>query len=185
MRKLSSLTIETLNQYVTGRRGMRPRENISDKESLERAKELGERTLDQQVATVREKGKMAIELIKINLLIASVIFGILKLNGSVLLSSDDVQGFLLAYLPLLISIIILIFVRMISNSTYGLGSNGIDTFRELEEEKGLEGLVEAYVHFISGNEVKIKRLNYLLVVSVLITISAISYLAIGFLSVAK
>ncbi|WP_135826430.1 hypothetical protein [Halorussus ruber] len=128
---------------------------------------------------------MAIELIKINLLMASVIFEVIKLNGSVPLSSGDIQGFLVAYFPLLFSIIILIFARTISNSTHGLNSDGIEIFRKLEEQKGLEGLVEAYLHFISENETKIKRLNYLLLASVLLSIAVISYLAIGFVSVAK
>lgn len=137
-------------------------------ESVQMAKNLGERTLDQQANAIQEKGRAAIELIKVNLLVASLVLAILEFGTS----SNQIPkaSFVAVALgALAISIVLLVTARFTTSAMHWLNSDGLSRIKSDANTANLEAISDAYIAWAEENNKRMKKMDRLIVVSILLT----------------
>lgn len=143
-------------------------QSSTSENSVELVKELGERTLDHQVDAIREKGHTAIELVKVNLLLATIVIAILKFGTNVANSLDDPQHILITIFPLIFAILFAMLARFYSESTYGLNDRGLSAIQS-NDEVNIKHISEGYIDWANKNQRRIKWANQLIAISVFLT----------------
>lgn len=106
------------------------------------------RHLDHQIGLIQEQSFEALEVVKINLLILSVLIAATQLSNSVLGS----VVFLVASIPLVLSIMVAILGYLRANPIIGLDRDGI---YDLVEEDSIDDLLpRVYAEWIEKNHKK-------------------------------
>lgn len=159
-------------------------EEATSDESVQLTKNLSERTLDQQANAIRENGQASIELIKVNLLVASLILAILEFGSS----SNQFQRdtfVAVSFGALAISIGILTITRFTTSATHWFDSEGLSVIQSDDDSVEVEVISDAYIEWVKENHNRMQKMERRMAISVLLTVFSLGtiigsvYLLVG------